>query len=139
MIRSAIRVLLFIFLIAPSMPAQDIPAVTSLHRLEKTGVFAFGGVGFVGRISQGELEYRSILSQPAPEALEQFETVYKTGNPQARSYALVGIKKLSPARFQELYATVSSSNEKVSTMEGCVVSSRILKDIAKDIDNDKFH
>jgi len=48
-------------------PAQDMLSAT-VKSLAKTGVFAFGGVGFIGKISQGEIDFRAIQSQPAAVA-----------------------------------------------------------------------
>src|SRR5579863_10048779 len=67
-------------------PAQDTLSAT-VKSLAKTGAFAFGGVGFIGRISQGEIDFRVIQSQPAAVALASFETVYSTGDSAAKSYA----------------------------------------------------
>ena len=57
--------------------------------LAKVDLFAFGGVGFAGVISSGEKDYRLLLSSSA-EA--DFEKLLASGNPQAKCYALVGIR-----------------------------------------------
>jgi hypothetical protein len=99
-------------------------------------VFAFGGVGFAGVISQGEVDFKTVLSQSSSDALAAFETLYATGNPQAKAYALSGIKKLNPARLKVLLA--SSAKDEVKVMRGCIVSHESLHDVAKQIDQDKF-
>jgi hypothetical protein len=114
-------------------PAQDTLSA-SVNRLAKTGVFAFGGVGFIGKISQGEIDFRVIQSQPAAVALASFETVYSTGDSAAQIYALAGIRHLDKARFKELYRTLARSDDKVFVAEGCILEWRRKGELAKAID-----
>jgi hypothetical protein len=94
-------------------------------------------IGYAAATSQGEIDYRVILLQPPQRALELFEELYAKGNMQAKSYALVGIHKLRPARFKELYLSLTTSADEVTTMSGCVISDQKLKDVAKQIDEDQ--
>jgi hypothetical protein len=114
-------------------PAQDTLSAT-VKSLSKTGVFAFGGVGFIGKISQGEIDFRAIQSQPAAVALASFETVYSTGDAPAQIYALAGIRQLDRERFKEILLSLGGSQEEVFTMEGCIMERRRLVDVAKAID-----
>jgi hypothetical protein len=113
--------------------AQDTLSAT-VKSLTKTSVFAFGGVGFIGRISQGEIDFRVIQSQPAAVALASFETIYASGDPAAKSYALAGIRQLDRERFKEILRSLDGSQEEVFTMEGCIMERRRLVDVAKAID-----
>jgi hypothetical protein len=128
--RLAAALLIFSCTVAP---AQDTLSAT-VKSLAKTGVFAFGGVGFIGNISQGEIDFRVIQSQPTAVALASFETVYATGDSAARSYALAGIRQLDGERFKEILQSLDNSPEKVLTMEGCVMETHGLAEIAKAID-----
>lgn len=110
----------------------------AMKRLNTVKTFAFGGVGIAGMTSKGETDFKVVFSQPQPIALAAFEKLYATGNPQAKSYALFGIKKLSPNRFKELLKTAKASTDKVQVMRGCIISQESLREIAKQIDNDKF-
>ena len=120
-------------LLLSAAPAQDTLSAT-VKSITKTGVFAFGGVGFIGKISQGEIDFRVIRSQPAAVALASFEKIYATGDPEAKSYALAGIRQLDETRFKELLRSMDGSQEMVLTMEGCIMERRRLVDIAKAID-----
>jgi hypothetical protein len=113
--------------------AQDTLSAT-VKSLTKTSVFAFGGVGFVGKISQGEIDFRVIQSQAAAVALASFEEIYASGDPAAKSYALAGIRQLDRERFKEILRSLDGSQEKVFTMEGCIMERRRLVDVAKAID-----
>jgi hypothetical protein len=106
----------------------------TVKSLAKTGVFAFGGVGFIGKISQGEIDFRAIQSQPAAVALSSLETIYATGDPAAKSYALAGIRQLDRERFKGILLSLDGSQQEVFTMEGCIMERRRLVDVAKAID-----
>ena len=91
----------------------------AFERLAKIERFAFGGTGYAGVTSQGENDYRLILSRPAAEA--DFEKLFAVGNPQAKSYALVGICTLDRSRFTQISQPLRDSTEEVVTQRGCIV------------------
>ena len=128
--RFAVALLIFSCSVAP---AQDTLSAT-VKNLAETGMFAFGGVGFIGKISQGEIDFRVIQSQPAPVALASFETIYATGDPAAKVYALGGIRQLDQERFKEILRSLDGSQEMVFTMEGCIMERHRLADVAGAID-----
>ncbi len=121
----------FLLAILCSVGHAQSPLEAAVQSISQTGVFAFGGVGFVGKTSQGEIDFRIIESQPAKAALENFEEIYANGDAAAKSYALVGIRQLDKERFDELFQSLQGSQEKVFTMQGCVMERRNLADIAK--------
>jgi hypothetical protein len=108
--------------------------LAAVKSISNTGIFAFGGVGFAGKTSQGEIDFRVIESQPPTVALEEFEKVYATGDAAAKSYALVGIRQLDRNRFNELLRSLQDSEQKVMTMQGCILQKQKLADVAKSID-----
>lgn len=122
--------------VSPTLADHTVDAAVS--RLSTVERFAFGGVGFAGVISKGETDFRLVLAQPKAIALSSFERLYTVGNPQGRSYALAGLKKLAPQRFTEFVAALGKSTEEVEVMRGCIVSHEPLQDIAKQIDQGKF-
>jgi len=103
-----------------------------LDQRAKVDRFAFGGVGRAGMISQGEKDYKLILSRPS--ALSDFEKLLPVGNPQAQSYALVGIRTLNRTRFRELSQPFRTSKVKVSTQRGCILSQESLSRIVRRIE-----
>jgi hypothetical protein len=104
---------------------------SALERLSHAKIFAMGPVGWVGMTSQEEIDYRLILNRPT--ALVEFEKLYAEGNMQAKSYALTGIRQLSPARFKELYASLPTSNDTVNTMQGCILSQETSRNVAQSL------
>ena len=106
------------------------------NRLVKVDRFAFGPTGYAGVISQGEKDYRSVLSRPS--AIADFERLYSMDNPQAKSYALVGIGKLSPGRFKELSDSLRNSRDEVLTQSGCIVYHESFAAILKRIEAGQY-
>jgi hypothetical protein len=134
-----LRIVLFAFLFARVIPAScQQPIDNSIQHLAQVSTFAFGGVGIAGITSQGEKDFRIIMSQPPDRALASFEELYKTGNLQAKGYALAGIRALNPARFKEIYLSVVTSNDPVRTMHGCLIGRTALKDVARQIDEGAY-
>lgn len=117
--------------------AQDTLSA-AVKSLAKTGMLAFGGVGFIGKTSQGEIDFRTIQSQPPAIALASFETLYSTGDAAAQLYALAGIRQLDKTRFKELLQSLDDSQETVFTMQGCIMERYRLPDIAKAIDSGSY-
>jgi hypothetical protein len=128
---------LFLILFAVTVSAEE-PLEAAVKRLSAVGTFAFGGVGYAGATSKGEIDFKLVLSQREPAALAAFEKIYATGNPQGKSYALSGIRKLKPLRFRELLASGAGSRDEVNVMRGCIVSHELLPEVAQQIDHGKF-
>jgi hypothetical protein len=100
-------------LLAAAIAASGQPSDSTFERIAKVDRFAFGGIGYAGITSQGEKDYKLILSRPS--AVADFERLLSVGNPQAKSYALVGIHALNPNRFKELSRSLHDSKEEVLT------------------------
>jgi hypothetical protein len=109
-----------------------------VKRLASVRTFAIGPVGYAGVTSKGEIDFKFVLSQSAPVALAAFEKLYANGNPQAKSYALAGIRKLSPSRYKELLAIAGAATDEVEVMRGCVITHEPLQKVAKEIDGGEF-
>lgn len=104
----------------------------TFDRLAKVEIFAFGPVGYAGIISLGEKDYKLILSRPSAAA--DFERLLSIGNPQAKSYGLVGIRAINPNRFKELSGSLRDSKVDVTTESGCIVSHESLGNVLKHIE-----
>jgi hypothetical protein len=121
-----------LFLAVPQTTQPD----TVLDRLSKVERFAFGPTGYAGRTSAGEKDFRTVLARGS--ALADFEELFHKGNIQAKSYALVGILKLNPTRFEELVRPLRDSKKIVTTMKGCIVLHEPLAQILKQIEAGKY-
>jgi len=132
------RLLVLVVLFGVSSVLANDPVDAAVNRLATVERFAFGGVGYLGVISKGEIDFKFVLAQPQSTALSAFEKLYASGNPQGKAYALSGIKKLAPQRFKELAAALAKSADEVEVMRGCIISHEALRDLAKHIDQGKF-
>src|SRR3974390_1543813 len=102
-------------------PRQHVPADTSTaqayQELLSVRQFAFGGVGFAGVTSRGELAFYAIAART--NDLELFSSALKNGNPQAKIYALCGIRRVAPQAFPAKAKAFRSSGVAVETASGC--------------------
>ena len=102
------------------------------ERLAKVKMFAFGGVGFASVATQGEKDCAQVMSRPSRQ--ETLEHLFKTGTPEAKSYALVGLYNLNRTRFSELAATLrSSKTEVVTAHQGCILHKTTLGAVIQSI------
>ena|SRR5579872_657484 len=120
-------VMLFALLTIQAVAQTNTAPDPDFDRLVKVHMYAFGGVGFAGTISQGEKDYRAILARPT--ALADFERLFAAGTPEAKAYALVGIHALDPDKFEELARSVRDSNLELQTAEGCILSKKRLSSV----------
>ena len=107
-----------LLLMATCAYAQQ-PTDAAVNRLAHVEQFAIGPVGFAGKMSTGEKDYRVILSSPS--ALMQFQKLYRIGNLQAKSYALLGVRQVDVKEFQKLLASLEGPSAEVITESGCIV------------------
>ena len=112
------------------------PVDSTFERLAKVDRFAFGGIGDAGITSQGEKDYKLILARPS--ALADFEKLLPAGNPQAKSYALLGIRALNPDRFKELSRKLRESKIEVVTQSGCIEYQEPLEIVLKHIEAGEY-
>jgi hypothetical protein len=130
--------IVFALLLLSAPAYSQNPAPYALDKIAAVKVFAFGGVGFVGTISEGEKLFVAIMSQPPDVAMDTFEKVLAAGNPEAKGYALVGIRQLDQRRFKAILDSIRGSREKALTESGCIIEERALSRIAKDIDEGRY-
>lgn len=138
-------VFLLLFLLANATCAQTHPTFSSeppstppLRSLAEARIFALGGVGFAGKTPQELILFRAVIALKADQAKEELENLYSGGNPQAMSYALVGMRKLDQKRYSELLVAARASDATVTTMWGCAVENEKLRTIANDLDAGKY-
>jgi len=113
--------------------ARELPPPAAAERLTTIELFAFGGIGFAGKTSEGEKAFSVVMEKPLEQALPTMEAIFANGTAAAKSYALVGICKLAPERFETLYKSVAHSQEKVPTMSGCIARTKTLQEVSNEI------
>jgi hypothetical protein len=120
-----------------STSLASIPS-TPIHSLTDARIFALGPVGYAGTTSEEERQFKAIFVLDRSKAIQELERLYSSGNPQAMSYALVGMRKLDQKRYAELLAAARESRTTVTTMWGCIIESEKIRTIANDLDKGKY-
>jgi len=99
-----------------SPPTQA--ACAAAERLKAARTVNFGGGGYAGRISEAEDDLFAILSSHHAEEL--LSGVFKSGSPEAKTYALCGLHYVAPKRFEHYASTFATQKIKVQTLSGCL-------------------
>jgi hypothetical protein len=123
--------------------AQSVPALSgtvplTLPDLEAARIFALGPVGYAGKTSEEERQFKAIFTLDKENAKQKLERLYSSGNPQAMSYALVGMRSLDRKRYAEFLVAARASQVTVTSMWGCIMESEKLRKIANDLDSGKY-
>jgi hypothetical protein len=101
--------------------SQDSSSVqNACEQLLNIKCFAFGGVGYAGTTSPGEIAFRAMLA--STNALVLFETTLSHGTDEAKLYALCGIRRLDEKSFDASAKALKEADRKVRTMSGCLVA-----------------
>lgn len=95
------------------------PASESGDSLVKIKSFAFGGIGVAGTTSQGEKLFHAVLVGDG--ALTEFRKILAKGTPEAKLYALCGIRALDKASLADASAALQKENPEVETIAGCMI------------------
>jgi hypothetical protein len=91
-----------------------------VQRLLQVKLFAFGGVGIGGRISEGEEAFGAIVRKK--EAIRFILAAFEYGSDHAKCYALVALRESSPELFSESIARMRQNPPKeITMMSGCFV------------------
>jgi len=125
-----------VLLLTLGIARAEEPFDSTFDRLARVGWFGFGPTGIAGVISQGERDYYFIFSRSS--AQEDFERLYQVGNLQAKCYALVALRMLSPGKYKQLSQTLRTGKDKVITVSGCFISHEAVADVIKQIDEGKY-
>lgn len=116
-------------LLRAGTPAVAATAAQSaaVARLAKADMFALGGVGFAGTLSDTEQDLWVLLGAADPQAL--LLQVWRAGTPAARAYALLGLHVSGSAAYADHAAEFLREKGEVSTMRGCIVYDAKRQDI----------
>lgn len=134
--RDILQRLVFLLLVGTSGTVFAQQEQQAYDRLKDVDRFAFGGVGYAGSISKGELDFRILMHQMKLQTRTQLDKLYADGNPQAKAYALAGLHLMSPDRFNELRATLPDGEVQIE--RGCIINKESLASIAKEIASGEF-
>jgi hypothetical protein len=108
----------------------------SAKELSETPLFAFGGIGYAGIISKGEVAFRNVLDSDS--AVGDFREILKAGSPQGQCYALVGLRIKDRPAFDEEVKRFLSSKQQVQTGAGCMISAQSMASVAGNIQKGNY-
>jgi len=112
------------------------PARTDDSGLQSAGSFALGGVGVAGTMSAGERALREVLKQP--DAVMRLEAMLPGASPAGKLYALLGLRIRDRAAYQRALEKCRSTDSKVETARGCMLSQESFRDLVKEIERGQY-
>jgi hypothetical protein len=99
-------------------------------------LFAFGGVGAAGIMSQGERNLRAVLGQS--DASQQLQNALGHATPAGELYILVGLRRCDPAAYQKVIDSVASPNDDVEIARGCMITREPFRQLLSQIRDGRF-
>jgi hypothetical protein len=93
--------------------------VDSVKLLEKSQCFRVGHVGVAGVIPNEAIALHRIMKRD--DASAALEELYSKGSPAGKLYALLGLRFVNKAKYEELMPQLKQNTDKVETQAGCIV------------------
>jgi hypothetical protein len=98
---------------------DNVDSMEPIKLLEKSQCFRIGGVGWAGVTPPEESALRRIMKQD--DASATLEELYSKGSPAGKLYALLGLRFINKARYEELMPQLKQSTDKINTQSGCII------------------
>ncbi|HYK24474.1 MAG TPA: hypothetical protein VEU75_07395 [Candidatus Acidoferrum sp.] len=109
---------------------------TAARDLAAAKLFAFGGVGAAGIMSQGERNLRAVLGQS--DASQQLQAALGHATPAGELYILVGLRRCDPAAYQKVIDSVARPNDDVEIARGCMLTREPFRQLLSQIRDGRF-
>jgi hypothetical protein len=93
--------------------------------------FAMGGIGVAGTTSKEERAFRSLLHEP--NAAGKLKALLSEANLAGQCYALLGLYTLHDAAYEQSIARYKSSDSRVKTVGGCMITEQPVSSIVSNI------
>ena len=116
-----------LFTTGATWAGEKVAAIT----LSEIRLFAFGGIGFAGTTSEGEVAFNNVMASKTGAA--DFAQILKTGGPEAQCYALVGLRLKDRPAFDEQVKHFATSKQEVQTCAGCMMSKQPMSSVVANI------
>jgi len=112
------------------------PGDSSARDLAEAKLFAFGGVGVAGTISEGERNLRTVVQQP--DASQQLQAMLPKATPAGKLYILVGLRRCDRATYQKVFDSLAPSNNPVEVAHGCMITRETFRQLLSDIQAGRY-
>jgi hypothetical protein len=119
-----------------ALPCSGVMPVDPENGLRKAGSFAIGGVGVAGTMSAGERALRDVLKEP--DAVSKLERMIPNSTPAGKLYALLGLRARDRAAYERALEICWSTDAKVETARGCILSQESFRDLVKEIERGNY-
>jgi hypothetical protein len=128
-LRTALSAIAILILLVPTTRSeQSAPDVT----LRKTELFALGGIGAAGSMSEGERALREVLNESGVSA--RLEKLLSDASPAGQLYALLGLRLRDRAVYEPALQKLRTTDAKVQTARGCILQQESFGDLVKEIE-----
>jgi hypothetical protein len=104
--------------------------------LEKSPCFRVGPVGYAGVIAPEEIALRKIMKRE--DASAALEELYSKGSSAGKLYALLGLRFVNKAKYDELLPQLRQNTDKVATQAGCIVFEKTVQVIVSSIEAGEY-
>jgi hypothetical protein len=122
-----------LFLLVPAARSeQSAPDAT----LRKTELFALGGIGAAGSMSEGERSLREVLEES--DAASRLEKLLSDASPAGQLYALLGLRRRDRAAYERALGKLRTTDAKVQTARGCILQQESFGDLVKEIERGEY-
>jgi hypothetical protein len=111
-------------------------AANASSQIEHASVFAVGGVGYAGTMSEGEKSLRAVLKQS--DAAARLESLLPHASFAGELYILLGLRLRDRAAYKRVMARYAKQDGTVETMRGCTVGRESFRDLVRQIDHGAF-
>jgi hypothetical protein len=109
------------------------PAVSGLAH---TQLFAVGGIGVAGSMSDGERDLRTVLKQPNAAAV--LREILSRATPAGQLYALLGLRLRDRAVYEQVLPALRKRSDVISTARGCILMKEEMASIVRQIEHGDY-
>jgi hypothetical protein len=124
-------------LVALSLPfpasGEEVAAVSGLAH---TQLFAIGGIGVAGSMSEGERDLRTVLDQPNAAAV--LREILSRATPVGQLYALLGLRLRDRAAYEQVLPALRKRSDMISTARGCILTKEEMANIIREIERGDY-
>jgi hypothetical protein len=104
--------------------------------LASAKMFAFGGVGAAGIMSEGERNLRAVLDRP--NASQQLQAAFPHATLAGELYILVGLRRCDRAAYQRIFASLTPSSDAVEVAHGCMISRATFRQLLSEVQDGRY-
>jgi hypothetical protein len=104
--------------------------------LRKTELFALGGIGVAGTMSEGERALREVLKES--DGPSRLEKLVSDASPAGQLYSLLGLRIRDRAAYDRALQKLRTTGAKVQTARGCILQQEPFGDLVKEIERGQY-